>query len=236
LSYKPIVTNSYSTLHYNRLSIDMQPNEYQLNDIDRVRIAPLLNQIQKNTLHLKYMVTLEYWYPMKKYDKVIVHARDDRKLVRQYFKSDVRFIGFAEKHTNINTPNYMGYHRHELFEDIPTERWLNPTKRMENWMLEYDPSMLFGIRYGTEPTTDQKMALMRRVLQKLQPKQVAQGKLGIDIREIYNLQGVLAYCSKQFEHYHPSYEVIMPSSDICLRHFIEKKQLGEQYVARNPSY
>ena len=37
----------------------MQPNEYQLNDIDRVRIAPLLNQIQKNTLHLKYVVTLE---------------------------------------------------------------------------------------------------------------------------------------------------------------------------------
>lgn len=214
----------------------MRPNDYQLTNVDRVRITPLLNQIQRNQLQLRYMVTLEYWYSMRDYNRAILDGRNDRKLLRTYFKCGVKALGFIEKHTNPNTPNFNGYHRHILIEDIPTERWMNPTKRMENWMLEYDPAMLFGIRYGTEPTPDQKMQLIKRVLQRLQTNGVAQGKLGIDVTEIYNLQGVLAYCSKQFEHFHPSYEVIMPSSDIRFKHFVEKKQVGEQYVSRNPSY
>ena len=66
----------------------------------------------------------------------------------------------------------MGYHRHELFEDIPTGTLVESYEENGELDVEYDPSMLFGIRFGTEPTTDQKMALMRRVLQKPQPNRL----------------------------------------------------------------
>jgi len=48
-----------------------------------------------------------------------------------------------------------------------------------------------------------------------------------------NLNRVLAYCTKQFERFHPSYEVLDPtSSDIDCSYFLQKKQNGLDYETR----
>lgn len=210
----------------------IEPVKYQLNDIDKTRIQPLLCEVTSNSINLKYLVTIDYWFPMRNYNRVIQDTKEDRKLLRSFFKSDIRLIGFIEKHTNPEHANFGGYHRHYLVSEIPAERWLKPTPRMENWMLNLDPEMVFSVRFGVLPTPQQQMDLVKAVLTKLHSSSVSQGRMGVDVREIYDLEGVLSYCSKQFEHYHPSYEVIAPNSDINLKHFIEKKQYGTTYCNR----
>lgn len=210
----------------------LEPSKYQVNDIDKIRIKPLLNQVSTTGIEFKYLVTIDYWFPMKTYNRVVKDCSEDRRLIRSFFKSDIKVWSFIELHTDHDQKNYGGYHRHHLVSEIPRETWLNPTPRMEKWMLEVDPEMVFSVKFGVEPTPQQKMELVKKVLRKLQPTSVAQGSLGIDMREIYDLEGVLSYCSKQFEHHHPSYEVIAPTSDINLKHFIENKQYGLNYRGR----
>ena len=210
----------------------LETSKYQVNDIDKIRIKPLLNQVSTTGIEFKYLVTIDYWFPMKTYNRVVKDCSEDRRLIRSFFKSDIKVWSFIELHTDHDQKNYGGYHRHHLVSEIPRETWLNPTPRMEKWMLEVDPEMVFSVKFGVEPTPQQKMELVKKVLRKLQPNSVAQGGLGIDMREIYDLEGVLSYCSKQFEHYHPSYEVIAPTSDINLKHFIENKQYGLNYRGR----
>lgn len=192
----------------------------------------MLNEVSSNRINFKYLVTIDYWYRMTEYNRVVSDCKEDRKLLREFFKSDIRLIGFIEKHTDPEQKNFGGYHRHYLVSEVPTERWLNPTARMEKWMLELNPEMVFSARFGQVPPLEQQMELVKVVLQRLRSKSTAQGSLGVDVREVYELEGALSYCSKQFEHYHPSYEVIAPSSDINFKHFIENKQDGITYVPR----
>ena len=130
---------------------------------------------------------------MKTYNRVVKDCSEDRRLIRSFFKSDIKVWSFIELHTDHDQKNYGGYHRHHLVSEIPRETWLNPTPRMEKWMLEVDPEMVFSVKFGVEPTPQQKMELVKKVLRKLQPTSVAQGSLGIDMREIYDLEGSLYF-------------------------------------------
>ena len=123
----------------------IEPVKYQLNDIDKTRIEPLLREVTSNRVNFKYLVTIDYWFPMRDYNRVIQDTKEDRKLLRSFFKSDIRLLGFIEKHTNPEHANFGGYHRHYLVSEIPAERWLQPTPRMEKWSLNLDPEMVFHV-------------------------------------------------------------------------------------------
>ena len=67
------------------------------------------------------------------------------------------------------------------------------------------------------------MELLNRVIRLL--PFIPNGKSGVDIRSIHNLEKLTGYCTKQFEWHRPSYEVIDPvSSDVDVSHYLHYKQ------------
>lgn len=209
----------------------MNPNEYQLNENDKTRIKPLLKQVETNKFHFKYFVTIVYWYTMREYDKCCLDAFNTRTKLRSFFKSGIRTWFFIEKHTDPTEKNYGGFHLHMLLED-PADAWEMPSTRMLKWMglepITEGPETLLK----STPDEQQKMDLVKKVIQRLQQKHISQGKKGVDVRKIYDLERCLSYCSKQFERFLPSYKVIAPSSDIDLKPFLKFKQNGLQYQTR----
>ena len=212
----------------------MNPNQYQLNEYDQTRIRPLKDQIQDKHLEFRYLMTIAYWYTNKDYAKCITDAQKTRRLLRDFFKSDIRCWFFVEKHTDPSQKNYGGFHLHALLED-PSDRWQNLTERQKKWMGTLSapaPAVGTGALAEGAPGTEQKMLLIQKVVQRLQKQTVAQGSRGIDVRKIYDLDPCLSYCSKQFEHFLPSYEVIAAPSDIDFQFFLRNKQDGLQYRPR----
>jgi hypothetical protein len=212
----------------------MNPNQYPLNERDKTRIKPLIHQVQENVLEFRYLITIAYWYTNKDYAKCIADAHKTRRVLRDFFKSDIRCWFFVEKHTDPNQKNYGGFHLHALAED-PSDRWENLTERQKHWIghpKSPTPSEGTEALAGVTPSAQQKTDLIRNVVQRLQKKTVAQGSRGVDVREIYDLEPCLAYCSKQFERFLPSHEVIAAPSDIDFRFFLTYKQNGLQYTPR----
>ena len=132
---------------------------------------------------------------------------------------------FVEKHKESNS-----WHRHILMEDAPTDKWKHPTTRMSNFLME-DPEVYFASTIGTGITTQQKMEFLNKVFRVL--PFIPNGKSGLDIRPIHNLEKLTAYCSKQFELERPSYEILDPSSsDIDPTELIHFKQDGIYWKPR----
>ena len=212
----------------------MNPNQYPLSEYDKTRIRPLIQQIQDKNLKFRYLITIAYWYTKKDYAKCITDAHKTRRVLRDFFKSNIRCWFFLEKHTDPSQKNYGGFHLHALVED-PSNRWEDLTERQKHWISTLNaPTPSKGAEALPEgaPTTQQKVALIQKVVQRLQKQTVAQGSKGVDVREIYDLEPCLSYCSKQFEQFLPSYEVIAAPSDIDFKFFLAYKQNGLQYIPR----
>ena len=212
----------------------MNPNQYPLSAYDKTRIRPLKDQIQDRTIEFRYLMTIAYWYTNRDYTKCLLDAQKTRRVLRDFFKSDIRCWVFVEKHTDPSQKNYGGFHLHALLED-PSDRWQNLTERQKRWISTLNaPTRPEGTEALPEgaPNTQQKVALIQKVVQRLQKQTVAQGSKGVDVREIYDLEPCLSYCSKQFEYFMPSYEVIAAPSDIDFRFFLNNKQDGLQYRPR----
>ena len=199
-------------------------DSYTLNPLDETRIKPLLEQIRLNDLSFKFFISSIYWNSTS-YDVVQKHNMEIRRTIRSFFKEDLRMIFFIEKHQEHN-----GFHRHILLEDAPPMKWMNPTKRMQNFLAE-DPEAFFAITLGDGPNDKQKMELLTKVIRLL--PFIPNGKSGLDIRPIHNLEKLTAYCTKQFEYVRPAYEVIDPvSSDIDISYILNHKQDGIHWKTR----
>ena len=95
-----------------------------------------------------------------------------------------------------------------------------------------DPESYFACTVGNGITTQQKMELLNRVIRLL--PFIPNGKSGVDIRTIHNLEKLTGYCTKQFEWHRPSYEVIDPvSSDVDVSHYLHYKQDGTEWKTRH---
>jgi hypothetical protein len=93
------------------------------------------------------------------------------------------------------------------------------------------PETYFDCTLGSGITDQQKMELLTKVIRQL--PFIPNGRKALDIRPIYNLEKLIAYCSKQFEWVLPSYQVIDPtSSDIDITPFLNQKQNGLQWQTR----
>ena len=101
---------------------------------------------------------------------------------------------------------------------------------MRNFLME-DPETYFACTVGSGLSIEQKMGLLKKVIHLL--PFTPNGKSGLDIRPIHNLEKLTAYCSKQFERVLPAYEVIDPvSSDIDTSFLINYKQDGTEWTPR----
>lgn len=95
-----------------------------------------------------------------------------------------------------------------------------------------DPESYFACTVGDGLSMQQKMDLLKRVLHLL--PFTPNGKSGLDIRPIHNLEKLTSYCTKQFELVLPAYEVIDPvSSDIDISYLLNYKQDGTQWKSRH---
>ena len=200
-------------------------DSYTLNPLDETRIKPLLEQIRLNDLSFRFFISSVYWTSTS-YDVVQKHNKEIRRTIRSFFKDDIRMWFIIEKHQEHN-----GFHRHILLEDASPMRWKNPTNRMKNFLAE-DPEAFFAITLEDGPDDKQKMQLLKKVFRLL--PFIPNGKSGLDIRSIHNLEKLTAYCSKQFEYVRPSYEVIDPvNSDIDISYLLNHKQDGTHWKTRH---
>jgi len=196
-------------------------DSYTLNPLDTTRIQPLLKQVSLNDIDFKFFISSIYHH-YASYDLVQKHNREIRRSIRKFFKDDIRFWFFIERHDEEESPLHGSYHRHILMTDVSQERWMNPSSRMKN----------FGCTEGTMPTTQQKIDLVKKVMHHL--SFIPNGGDAVDVRHIFNTEKLLAYVSKQFEKHHPSHEVIDSASSDCIdmSHFIHYKQNGINWTNR----
>ena len=103
----------------------------------------LLNHIKDNGIEFKYLLTCDYFYKQRDYNKVLLDNKHLRRTIRKLYKDDIRMLFFIEKHTNPESNHFGGYHRHILIEDASEERWLEPSNGIMNLMLKLDPAGCF---------------------------------------------------------------------------------------------
>ena len=155
----------------------------------------LLKQLALLDIDFKYWVTIPWGYKQRNMDRVHRRHRELRRSLRAFYKEPIKIWFFNEVHTDPDSRHFGGFHRHLLVEDIPPERWRTPSKRMERFLSEHDAEALFTALSGGIPTDNQKIALLKRVL-RLHPS-VPNGTLGVVVKPITELNGVLGYCLKQ---------------------------------------
>jgi len=177
-------------------------------DVERI----LLEHIRTNRLNYKYLLTLDYYYKQKDYNKVLLDNKHLRRTIRKFYKDDISMMFFIEKHTNPESNHYGGYHRHVLVEDTTNERWKEPSNGMMNLMLNLDPTAAFGMKMKLEtPNEEVKGKLLCKVSRDLM-QSVPNGYLGTDATPITEdrggITGVIHYLTKQVDMFHPAYEVI----------------------------
>ena len=205
--------------------------DYELNVLDECRIKPLLKQIQLSDIKPKFF--LSSVYPTRtSYESVQKHNKEVRRTIRNFYKSDIRMIFFIEKHLDPESQNFLGFHRHVLIEDAPEERWKSPAKRMKEFLLNYEPETYFALTLGNGISEQGKIDLLMKVLN-LVPFLRTNKEAPLHIEPIDYLEGVVAYCTKQFEWVLPSYEIIDPvSSDVDVSFYLIHKQDGTEWQTR----
>ena len=199
------------------------------------RIKPLLEQVGWNEITFKYFTTINYHYKETDWKKVIQDNARIRRVVRSAFKSNIRMWFFIERHTDPEQKLYGGYHKHILIESIPSQRWFEPSNTMKSFMAVMDVEMLFGCVNRVMPTPQQQIKLLNKVIRDLCGK-VPNGHLSMRTEHITNIEGCLAYCSKQFGMYkfgqlHKWCDVLDPkNSDIDSEHLLDYYEKKSAYA------
>ena len=159
-------------------------------------IKDTLNKlIEDCSIEFRYFVTIPYRFKQTDLRQVQSDNRGLRRTIRDFYQYPIRIWFFNEVHTDPVSRHYGGFHRHLLVEDLPPERWKTPSKRMERFLSEHDAEALFTALSGGIPTDTQKVALLKRVLRL--HSSVPNGTLGVVVKQITELNGVLGYCTKQ---------------------------------------
>ena len=159
-------------------------------------IQDTLNKlIEDCSIEFKYFVTIPYRFKQTDLRQVNSDNKGLRRTIRDFYQYPIRTWFFNEVHTDPDSRHFGGFHRHLLVEDIPSERWRTPSKRMERFLAEHDAEALFTALSGDIPTDTQKIALLKRVLRL--HASVPNGTLGVVVKPITELNGVLGYCLKQ---------------------------------------
>ena len=159
-------------------------------------IQDTLNRlIEDCSIEFKYFATIPYRFKQTDLRQVNSDNKESRRTIRNFYDYPIRTWFFNEIHKDPDCRHYGGFHRHLLVEDCPPERWRNPSKRMERFLSQHDAEALFTALSGGIPTDNQKIALLKRVL-RLHPS-VPKGTLGVVVKPISDLNGVLGYCLKQ---------------------------------------
>ena len=159
-------------------------------------IQDTLNKLIEDCgIEFKYFVTIPYRFKQTDLKQVNRDNKGLRRTIRDFYQYPIRTWFFNEVHTDPDSRHFGGFHRHLLVEDIPSERWRTPSKRMERFLSEHDAEALFTALSGGIPTDTQKIALLKRVLRL--HSSVPNGTLGVVVKPITELNGVLGYCLKQ---------------------------------------
>lgn len=174
----------------------MQFNDnYELNDIEKRRVRPLLNEVLERSISFKYFTTIVYHKRKTNYDHVLEDNRVFKHLLRKFFKADLRMMFFIEKHSHPTSKHYLGYHRHILLEDIPSSRWMSPTPRMRKFLEKISPDALYTVSQNSEQSELYKLELINHAIRIC--SSVPNGHKGLDVRPIHDIEKLLAYCTKQ---------------------------------------
>ena len=169
---------------------------YVLNEYDYRRIKPLQHSIKEQGIEFKYFITLDYYKPIEDIDKVLLDNRHLKKTIRSFFKSDMRMFFFIEKHLKDPTSKFFGtFHRHILVESPPETIWKNPWERLERFMLELSPEMVFACKFD-RPSEEQIMQLLKKVISGHNNK-IPNGNKGSKYLPVSYVDGLLSYCTKQ---------------------------------------
>ena len=220
---------------------------YKLTEYDKIRIQPFKNVIESNLIKFRFFGTINFWFKMDDYERLIGDTRHLKRCLQKTFKCGIQRFHFNEKHLNPQGNLYGGFHRHWLMEDIPDSIWLNPNRQMGNLMLEfdekYDSCMYFSSLSGVVPSDELKMKFINKVIRGFHHS-CPNGYAGLDVRCIYNLDGILSYCTKQNTHNIPNDYVIDTANsshldndfirrmNSCIRHH-DKQQLCTQHNQPN---
>jgi len=212
-------------------TIDECNNQGYILDVDdRTRIKPLKDVIESNGIEFRFFGTLNYYFRMDKLDRVLKDNRHLKKCLQRFFKCEIRTMLFNEKHTNESSNNYGGFHRHWVMEDIPESIWLNPSPQMATFMQEldekHDSCIYFGCLTGSLPTDEMKIELIKKVIKGFHAS-TPNGSKGLDVRVIYNIDGLLSYCTKQRHHNIP-YEYVIDTKS--------SNYLDDSFIRRMHSY
>ena len=203
------------------LIIPTDYDSYEMTVLDQMRIEQLKKQIKFNGYKFKFFISNNNHY-YSSYGLVQKHNKEIRRTIRKFYKYDIKMIFFIERGEN------GSYHRHFLVEDLPEFHWEHQRGRIKNWL---DPTDFFYCLSGEGLPDSSKINLLDRVIRML--PFISNGNKALDIRPIHNLDKLLAYCTKQFEIHHPSYDVIdSAASDIDPGFYLHNKQIGDQWHPR----
>ena len=184
---------------------------YQLTIQDKQRIQPLMDLIESEGYNFKYFITMDYWFPMDDISRAIKDNTHRMKKLRKVFKSPIKTFMFNEKHLDPSKKNHGGFHHHDLIEGIPDKRWLDPTNTMQEFMINISPELVFKCKFKSVPGQDEQIPVIEKVIRDLH-KSCPNGELGLRVKPIHNLEGILSYCTKQNKNNIP-YEYVIDSKN-----------------------
>ena len=75
-------------------------------------------------------------------------------------------------------------------ESIPEDCWKTRSNQMDKFLLELDPSIIFGINFGDPPTCTQQTDLLDKVIRSFN-KSIPNGKDAVDIDHSQQRKGAL---------------------------------------------
>ena len=175
----------------------------------------LKEQIQKNSIEFQYLVSIDYPYKVSNLNKVLLDNNHLCKTIRKFYKDDIRIWIFNEKHTDIESAHYMGWHKHLLVEDASITRWMNPTNNMIRFMDRIDSSISNAIQTKQPITKWMKAKLLAKCIRDMN-RSVPNGYVGTDIQLIENekggVNGCIDYLTKQVGKFLPVHYLVDPSS------------------------
>lgn len=205
------------------LTIHQDYDSYELSNVDEARIKPLMKQIVSNGYQFEYFVSTVYHHYCS-YGLVQKHNRELRRSIRKFYKDDIKMIFFIEQHKS------GSYHRHVLIEDACEGRWKDPSSKMQNFLKDSTEDYV-ACMVGS-PSDDSKDDLLERCIRNMEF--ISNSRKSVDVERIFDLKKLVGYCTKQFEWFHPSYEVIDPvSSDIDISFYLHHKQYGTEWIKRD---
>lgn len=205
IEFKSLIKTEISNL--TKESYIYNNESYQLTIHDKQRIHPLMDLIESEMLNFKYFITLDYWFPMDDISRAIKDNTHRMKKLRKVFKSPIKTFMFNEKHLNPSKKNYGGFHHHDLIEGIPDKQWLDPTNAMQEFMINISPELIFKCMFKSVPDQNEQIPVIEKVIRDLH-KSCSNGTIGLQVKPILNLEGLLSYCTKQNKNNIPHEYVI----------------------------